>query len=477
MNSARRGILPTDRSALAGLLSDRTTGEAVLQVGEALHGIRRTDELAPKLLRWIAERIPSFRSSIIVASRREPYCLADCILDASIVKQVQEERVGILANVPHPAICAPLQIATTGLGAIYLENRKSNPFTMDQLRLLIAISAIAARDLDHALHVDGLVAANKQYSDFTYGEIVGDSPALKQLLVQIGKVARSDTSVLILGETGTGKELVAHSIHKKSSRALKPFVPINCAGLTEELLASELFGHEKGAFTGAVARKIGQVERAEGGTLFLDELGELTLPNQAKVLRFLQELVFERLGGTEAIRANVRVIAATNLDLEKEWRAGRFREDVFHRFKVQLLTPSLRDMPEDIPGLAEHFRQKLFHLRPEVKSISAEAHEALRRFHWSGNIRQLENAIHYALVFGETDIIQLEDLPAIVIDGARAQKKLDTLAERMKQSRKEIVEQTWIQSGKSQVESARILDVSTRTMYTLLREFNLLPPK
>jgi DNA-binding NtrC family response regulator len=475
MNTAQRGILPTDRAALAGLLSDRAIAEAVLQVSEAMHGTRTTDELAPKLLRWIGDWIPSARSAVVIPGRAEPYRLGDFLANAAIVKQVQEERVGILSNTPDPAICAPVQIAETRLGAIYLENQKSKTFTMDQLRLLTAVAAIAAKDLDHALHVDALVAANKQYSDFTYGPIVGESPAVKQLLTLIGKVARSDASVLILGETGTGKELIAHSIHEQSARALQRFVPVNCAGLSDELMASQLFGHEKGGFTGAIARKIGLVERAAGGTLFLDEFGELSATNQSKLLRFLQDFEFERVGGTELLHANVRIIAATNRNLQSESPGDRFRQDLFHRFKLQLQTVSLRDMSEDIPRLAEHFRQKDNRLKRTSQGISAEAYEMLVRFPWPGNIRQLENAIHHALVFGDNDIIQPDDLPTAVTDGARAQKKLETLAARMKQSRKEIVEQTWIQSGKSQVESARILEVTTRTMYNLLKEFDLLP--
>jgi Nif-specific regulatory protein len=226
--------------------------------------------------------------------------------------------------------------------------------------------------------------------------------------------------VLLLGESGTGKELAARSIHRASPRARRPFVAINCATLSETLLESELFGHERGAFTGAVERKTGKLEAADSGTLFLDEIGELSPPLQAKLLRVLQEREFERLGSTRTIRVDVRVIAATNRDLETALREGGFREDLYYRLNVIRLTlPPLRDRREDVPLLASHFAARFSRkLGRQVAGFTPEARACLLRYPWPGNIRELANAVERALVLGEDDLIRPEDLPEAVLESA-----------------------------------------------------------
>jgi transcriptional regulator with PAS, ATPase and Fis domain len=241
----------------------------------------------------------------------------------------------------------------------------------------------------------------------------------------IGLVARYDSTVLIQGESGTGKELVARAIHKASPRANGPLVPVNCAALSETLLESDLFGHEKGAFTGAVQAKPGLFEVAEGGTIFLDEIGELPLPTQAKLLRVLEDGSFRRVGGTQELRADVRVVAATNKALEEEIKAGRFREDLFYRLNVvEIELSPLRDRPQDIPLLATHFIEKVTAEGKPAKPFSPEAMEALQNHSWPGNVRELENCVERALVLCQRgDAITPKYLPPAVLARTEAYSK------------------------------------------------------
>jgi two-component system NtrC family response regulator len=245
---------------------------------------------------------------------------------------------------------------------------------------------------------------------YGFANIVGDSPLLLQVFRLIEKVADSDAPVLITGESGTGKELVAKAIHFRSLRADKPFVAVNCAAIPRELLESELFGHKKGAFTGAVRDKMGRFEEAGSGTLLLDEIADLPVELQAKLLRALQEREFTPVGGSGVMRFEARVIAATNRDLEGDVAEGRFREDLFYRLAVvPIRLPSLRERPEDIPLLIAHFLRILGAGRRVT--VSREAMDALKRHSWKGNVRELENNVERLLVLGESDVIRLEDLP------------------------------------------------------------------
>ncbi|MGO8732729.1 MAG: sigma-54-dependent transcriptional regulator [Terriglobia bacterium] len=252
--------------------------------------------------------------------------------------------------------------------------------------------------------------------------ILGDSPATKAMMRMILKVAPTAHTVLILGESGTGKELVAREIHRNSPRAERPFLAINCAALTETLLESELFGHEKGAFTDAHQQKKGLFERSHQSTLFLDEIGDTSLGMQAKILRVLQEREFMRVGGTEAIKTDVRIIAATNKNLEQGVREGRFREDLYYRLNViPILCPPLRERGDDIAALACHFMRKAaFVSGRKVEKISPEAIQALKNYSWPGNIRQLEWAMERAVLLGETECVALQDLPPEVLQRGSA---------------------------------------------------------
>jgi DNA-binding NtrC family response regulator len=247
--------------------------------------------------------------------------------------------------------------------------------------------------------------------------IIGHSPAIKEMVRMILKVAPTAHTVLILGESGTGKELVAREIHKHSPRHPRPFLAVNCASLTETLLESELFGHEKGAFTDAYQQKKGLFERADHSTLFLDEIGDTSLALQAKILRALQEREILRVGGTESIKVDVRIIAATNRNLDQLMQEGKFREDLYYRLKViPIVCPPLRERWDDIEELSFHFMRKAgLASGRELHGVSAEALDALRAYRWPGNVRQLEWAIERAVVLGETDQVELQDLPPEIL--------------------------------------------------------------
>jgi len=264
--------------------------------------------------------------------------------------------------------------------------------------------------------------------------IVGKHPKMFEVYKMMGRVMSNKATVLILGETGTGKEVVAQAIHFNGPIKDGPFVAIDCASLPSDLLESELFGHEKGAFTGAVAQKMGKFELADKGTLFLDEIGNLTLATQVKLLRFLQEKRIERVGGTKSIELDVRIITATNLDLEKAVKGGSFREDLYYRLNVVAISlPPLRERRDDIPLLVQHFLQKFkSESGGKVKPVLPETMDLLMRYGWPGNVRELENVIERAIVIGKSEAILIEDLPlGIQKEKVTSGKELDTSSDRI----------------------------------------------
>jgi DNA-binding NtrC family response regulator len=287
------------------------------------------------------------------------------------------------------------------------EDYVPKPFDNDELRLVVQ------RALDRTrLAREHRMLLERVGRELGFERLVGSGPAMRKVFETIEKVAETDLTVLVRGESGTGKELVAQALHHRSPRRGRPFVAVNCAAISRELVESELFGHEKGAFTGADARRVGRFEAAEGGTIFLDEIGDMPLETQAKVLRVLQERSFERVGGTRSIEVDVRVVAATHRDLEAEVKRGRFREDLYYRLRVvELALPALRQRPEDLAPLVERFLEQLAaRLGRERRRIGAAALARLARHPWPGNVRELRNVIEQAAVLASGDTIDVEDL-------------------------------------------------------------------
>src|SRR5687767_7011139 len=300
------------------------------------------------------------------------------------------------------------------LGAVdYL----TKPFNMDELRLKVRQHLEARR-----LKEENVLLKRALHAQHGLSNVIGRSPAMLALFQMVGTIAKTNSTVLVTGESGTGKEMVARAIHENSLRREHPFVALNCGAVPETLLESELFGHMKGAFTGADTMKKGLVEVAERGTIFLDEIGEMNATMQVKLLRVLQDRRFRRLGGTEEVQADIRVIAATNQDLPKLVTEGRFREDLFYRLNViPIHLPPLRDRREDIPLLAEHFLAKYAaQMEKPIHTISHEAHDLLAAYAWPGNVRELENAIERAVALEQTEAILPESLPVHVRPGPAA---------------------------------------------------------
>jgi two-component system response regulator AtoC len=308
---------------------------------------------------------------------------------------------------------------------------------------------------------------------FNRPNIIGESQALKKVFSLIDKVAVSDSTVLILGESGTGKELVATTIHYQSARKDKPLVKLNCAALPEGLIESELFGHEKGSFTGALKRKIGKFEFAGGGTVFLDEIGELSPPTQAKLLRFLQEKSFERVGGMETIRTDVRVIAATNKDLEAEVRAGHFREDLFFRLNVIPITvPPLRDRREDILPLIEHFLEKYERKASREVHFSREAIDALLEYEYPGNVRELENIVERCAILSVSPVIEKDELPPFVFKKSY-REVLTPLSDVMARMEKDYITKVLEVTMWNKTKAAEILGISRKNLWQKIRAHNI----
>ncbi len=311
-----------------------------------------------------------------------------------------------------------------------------------------------------------------------YASIVGESPGMQAVVEVARRAAPSGATVLLLGESGTGKEVLARAIHRWSLRAARPFVVVNCVALSEELLESELFGHEKGAFTGAHQLKRGKLEVAHGGTVFLDEIGDIRPALQAKLLRVLQDQTFERVGGTRPIRSDVRFVAATNRDLGQAVRQGQFRLDLFYRLHVVPVTlPPLRERPDDIPALARHFLERYRReVKRDIAGFTPDALACLRRYPWPGNVRELENAVERAVVLADAPEIRAEDLPAEV--QAAAAGLAATPGERsfhaaVEEYKRGLIASTLRRTGGSRTQAARILGLQRTYLTRLIRDLGL----
>jgi two-component system response regulator AtoC len=344
-------------------------------------------------------------------------------------------------------------------------NYLSKPVNLDELELIIT-----QIQNDQTMHQELEMLRAEVEDEFKWDSFIAESPRMKQVLSLISRVAFTDTNILITGESGTGKDLVARLIHNASPRKNNRFVAVSCAALPETLLESELFGYERGAFSGAVSRRIGRFELAHGGTLFLDEIGDIPISTQVKLLRVLQEFVFERLGGNTPIKVDVRLIAATNQDLRQKITQGAFREDLFYRLNVITLElPALRDRKEDIKALADHFVDKLSKkCGRERKSISKNAYSKLMRYDWPGNVRELENVMERAIVLSRGGTIDADDVP-LESGAVRKMRVPDSLADVEKDHIESVLAQTrWNLS-----EAAQRLGIHRNTLRLKIKHFGI----
>jgi len=349
----------------------------------------------------------------------------------------------------------------------------TKPVNLDRLSLLVK-RALANRELSlqHRALQDELETLNRKN---TYSRIIGKSSQMRKVMNLVEQVAQTKASVLITGESGVGKELVADAIHNLSSRRDKPFIKVHCAALTESLLESELFGHEKGAFTGAIARKRGRFELAHTGTIFLDEIGEINQTVQIKILRVLQEKKFERVGGEETIEVDVRVISATNRDLKEEIEKGTFREDLYYRLNVvNIHVPPLRERKEDIPLLATAFLKEFAEENGKnIEGIDPKARLALYSYSWPGNIRELRNCIESAVVMAKSNIITLDDLPPTINSASDGDCIKITMGTTLSEAEKEIIRCTLNHEKGNKSRTAEILGIGRKTLHRKLQEYGL----
>jgi Nif-specific regulatory protein len=485
----------------------------LVKVSTSINSVRGTEALVGELLGLVFEAVPAERGAILLVDEeggivsefgidRASRTARSVSVSRTVVGQVLKEGETVLANEVFEArefagaesieaasisslLCVPLVLYGRTLGVIYLyTSDRAARFGEEHMQIVTVISRIAAVALDNARHFEQLEAENRMLRDASlqgHG-MVGESARMRQVYQLIARVAPTDSTVLIRGESGTGKELAAQALHQNSQRRARAFVAINCAALTESLLESELFGHEKGAFTGALAQKKGRVEVADGGTLFLDEVGELAPVLQAKLLRVLQEREFERVGGTRTIRVDVRVIAATNRDLEQAVRAGTFRQDLYYRLNVvSFEMPALRDRREDIPLLANFFATKYAgRFKRRVTGLAPAARDCLVSYDWPGNVRELENAVERAVVLGSTERILPEDLPETILESrpspegaGEAGAPSNNYHDAVREAKRQIIQRAVEQAGGRLTDAARLLGVHPNYLHRLLRNLDL----
>jgi Nif-specific regulatory protein len=486
---------------------------ALMKISTKINSVRNFENLQKTLLEQLFEVVPARQSAILLIDKdgeiTDVFGLdrdgADKNVSVSrtIVNQVISEKNAILANdlagdenlnraeslvVSKTAslLCVPLILFEEITGALYLcADKTDTHFDESHLRFATAVAGIAAVAIENVRNIEFLERENARLREETLLErnMLGESPAIQKIFGFIGKVAPTDSTVLINGESGTGKELAAQAIHLNSNRRDKPFVAINCAALNENLLESELFGHERGAFTGAVAQKRGKIELAQSGTLFLDEIGEMAVSLQAKLLRVLQEREFERVGGAKPLKADIRLIAATNRNLETEVKNGTFRQDLFYRLNVVRFTmPPLRERKEDVLMLAESFVRK-FALKSNrrLRGISARAKKILLDYDFPGNVRELENAVERAVVLGSGEWILPEDLPENLVESADLKDvgaeniTADSLnyQQVIQEKKKQLIRSAFTKARGSYVEAAKLLDVHPNYLHRLIRNLDI----
>ena len=505
-------VLESDPEQLLAVpASDQLAHElaTLLQLASRVGSVPDVESLQWQLLGPIFELVPADRGAILLFGSTPEELASVATWDRvsgpeksvhvsrTVVQRVIKEQAGLLVKSVvatagfkpsatligakvQSLLCVPLLLSGQAAGVIYLDStRFTERFTEHHLKLLSAVAGIAALALENARRLQSLRNENRRlWSEAGLDhDIVGESPAVAAVLQKIARLAPSEANILIYGESGTGKELAARALHRNSARAEQPFIAINCAALTETLLESELFGHEKGAFTGAVGAKPGQLELANGGTVFLDEIGELAPQMQAKLLRVLQEREFFRVGGTKPIRIDIRVVAATNRDLAAEVAAGRYRQDLYYRLNVVSFTmPAIRDRKSDISLLAQHFVESLSRkCMRAVKGVSPKALAAMENYSWPGNVREMENALERAVILGAEEWIRPEDLPETVLEGQSAGGGGSSTRyhEAVVALKRELITKAVEQAKGNYTEAARLLDLHPNYLHRLIRNLEL----
>jgi len=478
----------------------------LLKIATRINRLRRTQELVREILDSVFEVVPVNRGAILLTQGDKEFSsvygkhrlteAAPLRISRTVVERVIREGKAILANDIRTSeslcsadslvaeqisslLCLPLIVFEKTLGAIYLDtNDPIVRFDEGHVKLLAGIAGIAAVSLENSRKMEWLEGENSRLRSTLAIEhnMLGESPVMQSVYSFIQRVAPARSAVLICGESGTGKELAAHAIHANSPRANQPFVPINCAALTETLLESELFGHEKGAFTGAISKKDGKLAVANGGTVFLDEIGEMALSMQSRLLRFLQDHKIERVGSTTSIKLDVRVLAATNRNLEEAIKLGTFRADLYHRLDVVKVTlPPLRERRDDIPLLSSYFAEKYGNeCKRPISGISAEARAALQDYSWPGNVRELENAIERAVVLGVSETIGLEDLPRRLLDAVEdAQATSAGYYEAVKDAKRQLIMKALENAKGNYTEAAKALGIHPNNLHRIIRTLDL----
>jgi two-component system, NtrC family, response regulator HydG len=503
------GLYPQPEAAIASSQTQRVASNfnSLLKIATGIGAIRNWDALQWQLLGLMFDVVPAERGAILLFDDPETFNSAvawDRVrgpghpvgVSRTVLRHVAREGAGLLATdiAAEPEfrlarsltesrvrclLCVPLVSSSKVVGAIYLDSSSlAESFDADHLQVMTAVAGIASLALDNVRHWEQLQQENQDLrADINLQHnMVGNSPQMREVFQFIRRVAPTDSTVLIQGESGTGKELVARALHRNSLRAEHPFVAINCGALTETLLESELFGHEKGAFTGALTQKKGRLEAAEGGTLFLDEVSEMTSALQVKLLRVLQEREFERVGGVAPILVDIRVLAASNKNLKQAAEAGAFRKDLYYRLNVVALNlPALRARPEDIVPLAEHFIVKASRkCKTRIKALSPEAQRCLTSHDWPGNVRELENALERALVMSSGEVIVPEDLPEALLEtewpsAVAGAKYYDAIRD----FKKQLVLQALQQANDNYLDAAKALGLHPNSLLRLIRKLGL----
>ena len=459
----------------------------LLRVSTMLHSFRGLHDMqglpAAEILRshlssLLLELIPAERAGVFIPGQ-EPDGWAP---DATVFQRICREQLGLWIEDSDGAglaqLGAPVMVRGELAAVLYFESADpTRRLDEGHLQLVTAVAEMASGAWENAVILGWLQQENERLQTELKLEhdMLGVSAKMRDLQRQIGKVAPSNSNVLILGESGTGKELIARAVHRNSLRASGPFIAINCAALADNLLESELFGHEKGAFTGAIAQKKGKLEMAEAGTVLLDEVGELSPILQAKLLRVLQEREMERVGGTKTIKLNIRILAATNRDLEDAVKQGSFRQDLYYRLNVVVLkAPALRDRPEDTLPLAEHFAKKFAsECGRKITGLAPAARAYLRNYSWPGNVRELENAIERAVVLGSADTILPEDLPEHIRESHPAEVSATLYETALEDAKRKVVLKAFEQANYEHEIAAKMLGLHPNYLHKLIRTMDL----